>query len=452
LRRLLALADTVAIAAALGVNLAHGHRGTEHALAALAVVPMWILLMRAYGLYDADARRISHSTVDDIPRLFHVIVVGSLFMWLYFGFLPFGKLVFADVLRFGVMAAVVVLALRWIVRRTAARWLGPERVVLVGAEQGPPGLVRKMRSSSIAGLEPVGVIATGTPSVGELPVIGRLEDMDPATLAALVERHRVERLVVSHPGIASDTVMELLHACRELGLKVNLLPALSDAIGPSAELDHIEGIALLGISPPILSRSSRVAKRGLDLVGAAACLIVSAPVMLLGALTIKLDSRGPVLFAQQRVGRGGRRFRLYKFRTMVADAEARTQELLALSEDPDWLKLAHDPRITRVGQLLRVTSLDELPQLINVVRGDMSLVGPRPLIESEDSRVNGWVRGRLDLTPGMTGLWQVLGRTNIPFEEMVKLDYLYVTNWSLWGDLRLIMQTLPVVLSRRGAN
>src|SRR5581483_5516475 len=151
------------------------------------------------------------------------------------------------------------------------------------------------------------------------------------------------------------------------------------------------------------------------------------------------DSRGPIFFVQPRIGRDGRTLRIYKFRTMVRDAEDQRERLARLSEDPHWLKLDADPRVTRIGRLLRLSSLDELPQLLNVVKGEMSLVGPRPLVESEAQQVVDWGRARLDLTPGITGLWQVLGRTNIPFEEMVKLDYLYVTNWSLWSDVRLIL-------------
>jgi lipopolysaccharide/colanic/teichoic acid biosynthesis glycosyltransferase len=143
---------------------------------------------------------------------------------------------------------------------------------------------------------------------------------------------------------------------------------------------------------------------------------------------------------------------MYKFRTMIADAEAKGRELSAKSAHPVWLLLDHDPRVTRVGRLLRHASFDELPQLWNVIRGDMSLVGPRPMPLSVDEHISGWGRRRLDLTPGITGLWQVLGRTNIPFEEMVKLDYLYVTNWSLWQDIRLLIHTLPAVLRRRGVN
>jgi lipopolysaccharide/colanic/teichoic acid biosynthesis glycosyltransferase len=170
------------------------------------------------------------------------------------------------------------------------------------------------------------------------------------------------------------------------------------------------------------------------------------------ALAIKVESRGPVFFKQRRIGRGGRPLHVVKFRTMVVDAEKQTQELMAASQQSGWLKLEHDPRITRVGRVLRRLSLDELPQLWNILKGQMSLVGPRPLIESEDRQIDGWARSRLELTPGLTGLWQVLGRTNIPFDEMVKLDYLYVTNWSLWTDIRLILRTFPAVITRRGAN
>jgi lipopolysaccharide/colanic/teichoic acid biosynthesis glycosyltransferase len=193
-------------------------------------------------------------------------------------------------------------------------------------------------------------------------------------------------------------------------------------------------------------------KRALDVSLSALILLVAAPFLVLIAAAIKLESKGPVFFKQRRVGREGEPFELIKFRTMVVDAEDQTEELFTESADVHWLKLDHDPRITRMGRFLRLTSLDELPQLWNILRGDMSLVGPRPLIEAEDRQIAGWARSRLELTPGLTGLWQVLGRTNIPFEEMVKLDYMYVTNWSLWSDVRLILRTLPAVVTRRGAN
>src|SRR6185295_6678667 len=174
-----------------------------------------------------------------------------------------------------------------------------------------------------------------------------------------------------------------------------------------------------------------------------------APVLAAIAVAIKLDSRGPILFRQERIGLWGELFSLAKFRTMTVDAEERREALLAESKDPGWLHLDHDPRVTGVGRFLRHWSLDELPQLWNVLKGDMSLVGPRPIIPSEDRQLDGWARSRIDLAPGLTGLWQVLGRTTIPFDEMIRLDYLYVTNWSLWTDVRLMLRTIPAVVLRR---
>ncbi|MBV9310945.1 MAG: sugar transferase, partial [Solirubrobacterales bacterium] len=273
-----------------------------------------------------------------------------------------------------------------------------------------------------------------------------------ADLAEVVGRLGIDRVLVSHNDIDEPQMVAMLHQCRRLGIKMTVVPRLFDALGPAVALDEVEGITVLGINPPVLSRSSRALKRLMDVVGAFFALVLSAPVLLVIVLAIKLDSKGTVLFRQQRIGRGGKRFWLVKFRTMRPDAEAMTAELLSASEDPHWLKLDHDPRVTRVGRKLRMLSLDELPQLWNVLKGEMSLVGPRPLIEREAHQLEEWAWARIDLTPGLTGLWQVLGRTNIPFAEMAKLDYVYVTNWSLWGDIRLLLRTLPVVFSRRGAN
>jgi exopolysaccharide biosynthesis polyprenyl glycosylphosphotransferase len=271
-------------------------------------------------------------------------------------------------------------------------------------------------------------------------------------LQSVVRSRGVTRVLLAGADINERELEDLLRDCRALSLSVSILPKLSDVLGPAVELDDVEGVTVLGVNPPWLPRSSRAIKRAMDLTIASVMLLLTAPVMALIAVAIKLDSRGKVFFAQERVGRSGRRFRLYKFRTMASDAEQRRVELLAESADPDWLLLERDPRVTRVGRRLRRWSIDELPQLWNVMRGEMSMVGPRPLIPAEDERVQGWGRGRLDLTPGITGYWQVLGRTRIPFEEMVKLDYLYVMNWSLWSDVRLMLRTLPAVLGGDGAN
>jgi lipopolysaccharide/colanic/teichoic acid biosynthesis glycosyltransferase len=215
---------------------------------------------------------------------------------------------------------------------------------------------------------------------------------------------------------------------------------------------------VLCLPPFRLSRSSRLIKRSFDLALTVPALIILSPVFAVIAALIKLDSPGPVFFRQIRMGVGGEAFRIYKFRSMRADADERKHEVAHLNKylspggDPRMFKIPDDPRVTRVGHWLRRLSLDELPQLINVVRGEMSLVGARPLILEEDQHIEDWGRRRLDLSPGITGLWQVLGRNNIPFEEMLALDYRYVTNWSLGLDLRLILRTIPVLVRpSRGA-
>lgn len=456
LRRLLAVSDALWLAVAMVIATAtasdtRGHSWPELLCWGLITLPGWVVLFKVYGLYERDAKRLSHSTLDDIPSLFHALLVGCLLMWCWFVVVAPAKLTFTAILAFAALAMVLVLSGRALVRASFLRRISPERVLLIGTGRTSGALIEKMRAKARLRLQPIGMVSCAEDaSEGlALPRLGRLDDVD---LPALMVRHGVGRVVVADAEVEGQRLLDVLRDCKRVAVKVSLLPATGSALGPSVEVDDLEGVTLLGINPSVLSRSSRIAKRCLDLVGAGLLSLLVLPLLAVLAVLIKLDSRGPVFFSQERIGQGGRRFRLLKLRTMVTDAEARREELLTDSKDPGWLHLEHDPRITRLGRLLRLASLDELPQLWNVLGGHMSLVGPRPLVAEEDSMVDEWARGRLDLTPGITGLWQVLGRTSIPFEEMVKLDYLYVTNWSLWGDVRLILRTLPVVLKRDGAN
>jgi lipopolysaccharide/colanic/teichoic acid biosynthesis glycosyltransferase len=245
--------------------------------------------------------------------------------------------------------------------------------------------------------------------------------------------------------------MDLIRLLKDLPVRIDLVPRLFDVIPPRLTRHTVEGVPLLTLPPLRLSATARFLKRTLDVALTGFGLLLLAPVFGAIAALIKLDSHGPVFFRQVRMGEGDRPFRMLKFRTMVADADERKAEVAHLNRhalpggDPRMFKVAADPRMTRVGAILRRYSLDELPQLVNVLKGDMSLIGPRPLILEEDRFVESWARKRLLLKPGMTGLWQVLGRSAIPFEEMVKLDYLYVTTWSLGNDCRLLAQTIPLV-------
>jgi exopolysaccharide biosynthesis polyprenyl glycosylphosphotransferase len=456
LRRLLAVSDAVCLAIAMAMAMAmvggmRGHSREEYMLFGLITLPGWVVLFKMYGLYERDAKRLSHSTLDDLPALFHGLLLGCLLLWCWFVVAAPARLMFTAILAFGTLAMVLVLSGRALARAAFVRVVSPERVLLIGTGRAGGALIEKMRAKASLRLEPIGMVSCDQDAgeVLDLPRLGCLEEVD---LPSLMVKHRVGRVVVADAEVEGERLLGVLRDCKTVSVKVSLLPATCSALGPSVEVDDVQGVTVLGINPSVLSRSSRMAKRALDVVGAGLLSILALPVLMVLALAIKLDSPGPVFFRQERIGRGGARFRLLKLRTMVLDAEARRAELLAQSKDPGWLHLKHDPRVTRVGRLLRLASLDELPQLWNVLRGDMSLVGPRPLVAEEDRMVDDWARGRLDLTPGITGLWQVLGRTSIPFEEMVKLDYLYVTNWSLWGDIRLILRTLPVVLKRDGAN
>jgi exopolysaccharide biosynthesis polyprenyl glycosylphosphotransferase len=452
LRRMLMAGDVVALILGMATWLpaARAHTG-EHFLWGVVAIPLILVIFTFYGLYAAGLRRVGYSTVDDIPGLAHALLVTGVGLWLVFEAIAPQSVVFGEILVFASTSLVLALLFRVAMRHLGALTLGAERVLFVGSGPMTPILVRQVLAGPRHGMEPVGALTQPENERWPLPVqdLGSLSEVDAGTL---LHAKRVDRVIVSAEGMEDDRLLELICLCRQLGIKISTLPSLSAMMGPAATIDHLEGITLIGLNTPSLARSSRALKRLMDIVGAGFLLLVTSPVWIVAAIAVRLDSPGPILFRQKRIGRGGQTFRLTKFRSMVVDAEAQRAALLAQSRQANWLDLEQDPRVTRVGRLLRLSSLDELPQLWNVLRGDMSLVGPRPLIEEEDRNVGGWARGRLNLTPGITGMWQVLGRAAIPFEQMIMLDYLYVANWSLWTDIKLILRTIPVVLTRRGAN
>jgi exopolysaccharide biosynthesis polyprenyl glycosylphosphotransferase len=262
-------------------------------------------------------------------------------------------------------------------------------------------------------------------------------------------------VIVAFSKQPAEEQVDLLRRCAGLDVRVDIVPRLFEVIGSRSVFHDVGGMPLVSVKPPRLSRPARLLKRTMDLVLAGIALLLLAPLFAFAAWRIKHESPGPVFFRQERMGAGGKPFQIFKFRSMYADADERKSEVSHLNihreDGPRMFKIPNDPRITRFGQFLRKWSLDELPQLINVVRGEMSLVGPRPLILGEDENIHGHERRRLNITPGVTGLWQVLGRSDIPFAEMVSIDYVYVTNWSLWGDVKLLVRTVPVVLRGSGA-
>jgi exopolysaccharide biosynthesis polyprenyl glycosylphosphotransferase len=277
----------------------------------------------------------------------------------------------------------------------------------------------------------------------EVPVLGGFE-----TLSDTLVLHGIDRVIVA-PDDTQDS-FEAIRLIKMMGVKISVLPRMLEVVGSAFELDDVDGVPLLGIHRSELTRSARMVKRVVDVVAATLALSLLAPLIAIIAVLIKLDSRGPVLFSQMRIGRHGREFRLHKFRSMVEGADAQKASLMDLNETEGLFKIANDPRVTRVGRLLRTTSLDELPQLWNVLRGEMSLVGPRPPLVSEVQGYNVWHRRRLSMKPGMTGLWQVRARTEQDFDRWVETDLEYIDSWSLWLDLRILLRTIPAVLNREG--
>lgn len=447
-RRLLALADLIAASAAFVIAaplLSNDSLGAWTPVAIAMIVPVCKLA----GLYDRDQYLVRKTTLDEAPALFRVATLYTLLTFLAGGGIVEGTLGRDQAAFLWVALFVLLLLTRDLARRLAGALVDEERCIVLGNADAAHWLCTKLErcegtKTRVLGRVPLNPDDT---SVNELPVLGSFE-----TLERIFAEQRVERALIA-PG-RGDTDHRLLDAIRvvkRLGVRVSVLPRLFEAVGSAYELDDIEGTTLLGVRRHGLSRSSQAIKRGFDLLGATLALIVLSPLIAMIAAAIKLDSRGPVLFRQRRMGREDRAFEIFKFRSMVDGADRQRQALAGRNEAGGGLfKIEDDPRITRVGRFLRKTSLDELPQLLNVVRGEMSLVGPRPLVLDEDCLIEGHHRHRLLVPPGATGLWQILGSARIPLGEMVKIDYLYGANWSLWLDVKILLRTVPFVLGRRG--
>jgi lipopolysaccharide/colanic/teichoic acid biosynthesis glycosyltransferase len=244
--------------------------------------------------------------------------------------------------------------------------------------------------------------------------------------------------------------LELARAANAIGAKVSIIPRLFDTIGASFALDDLIGLTMLGMRRPRLTGSSVLVKRSFDFVVGLVIAILLLPIMLIIGLMIKIDSPGPAIYRQRRIGKDELAFTIFKFRSMSDNAHSGRSHLKQLNESKGLFKITDDPRVTRVGRLLRKTSLDELPQIINVLRGDMSLVGPRPLVPEEDMLLSGWARFRYRVLPGMTGPWQLGTAARFSIEDMASLDYVYVTNWSLWTDIKILVRTAVYVFGLHG--
>jgi exopolysaccharide biosynthesis polyprenyl glycosylphosphotransferase len=441
-RRVLVVADLLAVLSALG--FVAGLSGAPIHIWLVVLVPTYLLLAKAAGLYDRDPFVLHKTTLDEAPVL---VAVAAMFVLLTEA---------AQGLQFQgrshpllLVAALVALS---VVFRAAARFgvvraMADERILVVGDAEASALVRRKLARDPSLKATVVGRVSVEADRA-EPPekLLGTID-----RLPALLEEHNVDRVIVAPTHEGGEDVVDVIRQATACGVRVAVLPRLLEVIGTTVDFDDLGGQVLLGVRGFGLSPSSRVLKRVFDLIVGTGLVVAFAPLLALIALAIKLSSSGPVLFRQTRVGRHGNEFQLLKFRTMVSDADERKDELFELNEAPAPLfKIADDPRITKVGRFLRRSSLDELPQLFNVMRGDMSLVGPRPLVTEEDRLFSGWQRRRYHVAPGMTGPWQILGSSLVPMSDMVTIDYLYCANWSLWLDAKVLARTVPYVLSRRG--
>ncbi|HEY8413376.1 MAG TPA: sugar transferase [Pyrinomonadaceae bacterium] len=456
---------------ARGGGFAWSNRFAPYAALLLFVVGIRLLTFRYCDLYRL---RGEFSFVDDGIRIFKATAIGSLLIvaaaFLYRGGFEFRAFSYARGV-FVVDFFLVLLsigAIRFVARsaQTVARQRQINLIPTLVVGRGPEAslFIREMRERPALGYRVIGVVETQSADIRQsgtyegVPVI--------ATLAGLPDAIRdsgANEVIIADPQVSGDALFEVMMRCgRRRGVEFRIAPSLFNCLPRKTEIDQIGVLPMIRLFREPLSSGARILKRTFDIAISALAVLLLLPLWLLLALLIKLDSKGAVFYTQERVGMDGRLFLLYKFRTMIAGADpelhreyqrafiaGRAEANLGNSQRPTY-KLLADPRITRVGKFLRRTSIDEVPQLLNVLMGDMSIVGPRPPIPYEVEAYELWHRKRLDMKPGLTGLWQVSGRNRLPFEEMVRLDLFYIENWSLLLDLKIIVRTGFVMIGREG--
>ncbi len=353
-----------------------------------------------------------------------------------------GMLIFLSVER------ILLLAFQSWLRR---RGIGVKRVIIVGAGEVGRRVMRTIVARPDLGYEIVGYVDDnpdkGQGEIGRIQGLGTIDDLPCDT-----NEQSVDEVLITLPWTHHRRILSVLHECERRNVMARIVPDFFQLSLSQVEIGDLGGIPLISVQEIAFRPFSLFFKRAMDVTGALLGLILGAPIFGLIALAIQLDSEGPILFRQERVGKNGVHFHIYKFRSMRAGAEEEQRDLKHLNEaDGPLFKIRNDPRLTRVGAFLRRTSLDELPQLFNVLKGEMSLVGPRPPIPAEVEAYEPWHKKRLAVSPGITGLWQVSGRSELTFDEMVLLDIYYIENWSPWLDMSILIQTIPQVILGEGA-
>lgn len=457
-RRALLVADLTGLAIAYAAAEAVGPARWPHAtaLATFAVLlPLWVVAAKLFGLYGADEQRIDHSTVDETVA---VILLATVACWALFGVAHFTRRLpeLGDALFVFWLAAITAVvagrsaARAFFHRRPAYR----QRAVILGAGDTGRLVARKLRQHAEYGVDVIGFVDERTDGHdGGVEMIGT-----PTELPELVRRLDIERVIVAFGNQSQEETLATIRSLNQLDVYVDLVPRLFEIVGPSGRIHSIEGLPLIDLPPVRLSRSTRLVKRTIDIVGALVGLVLTAPIFLVVPILIRRESPGPALFRQTRLGEHMRPFTVLKFRTMRLGADEErhrefiraTMDAAASPQENGLYKLDRADEITRIGAFLRRTSLDELPQLLNILRGDMSLVGPRPCIPYETQFFEPRHFERFLVPAGLTGLWQVTARAHSTFGEALDMDVAYARGWSIGLDLTLALRTVRQIFARKG--
>ncbi len=420
----------------------------------LLLTPIWILMLWTEGLYDLE--RLSWGS-GELSRVARGLALGVVALILVTYVLKLPGLSRAWTLLFWLFATLLVLGGRSIqklvqrLNHLRGNWLRPTLVVGSNAESSD--IIRILKASRAEGLVPVGCLASTSAErlsldwcSDEVPCLGMARE-----LRQIVESHGIDTVVIASTAFEHDVLARMVEELRDSGVEIHISSGLFEVLSSRVLVREIGGVPLITIKGVSLSRANLLVKRTFDILVASSIVLLGMPVWLVVMGLIKLTP-GPVFYRQQRVGRGGERFGMLKFRSMVIDADARLAELQAANQASGPLfKMKDDPRITPVGKWMRKFSVDEFPQLLNVLKGEMSLVGPRPPLPQEVAQYTERDWRRLEVVPGMTGLWQVSGRSSLTFDEMVRLDIFYIENWSVGLDISLLLRTIPAVLFAKGA-
>jgi exopolysaccharide biosynthesis polyprenyl glycosylphosphotransferase len=465
IRRALVAADaiglTLAFALALAILGRHGQlRSATEVLLLLATLPVWVTVGRLAGLYDQDEERAEHHTVDEWAGVLNLVTLG---VWTFYAATWVTGVTTPSAARmvlFWVLAIVLVTGGRVIARALCRKaTVYQQNTLIVGAGDVGQLIGRKLKQHPEYGINLVGFVDNAPKErrveLDDITILGPTD-----LLPEIIRAYKIERVLVAFSNASHEEELQLIRAVRDSGVQIDLVPRLFDIVGPRVSVHTVEGLPLLGLPPVRLTRSSRLVKRTIDIAGSLAGLLVTAPIFAFIAWRVHRDSPGPIFFRQTRIGLDMKEFTTLKFRTMYVDTDdsehrayiKATMDAGAAPEENGLYKLERKSAITKSGRWLRASSLDELPQLINVLRGDMSLVGPRPCLAYETENFEPHHFERFLVPAGLTGLWQVTARAHATFREALDLDVAYARGWSLTLDLRLLIRTPVQMLQRKGTK